>query len=37
VWVGAVIVGLGSLAAFAIPSRARAKEEVPEPALEQAA
>jgi EmrB/QacA subfamily drug resistance transporter len=37
VWVGAVIVGLGSLAAFAIPSRARAKEEVPEPVLEQAA
>jgi uncharacterized membrane protein YeiH len=37
VWVGAVIVGLGSLAAFAIPSPARANDEVPEPALEHAA
>src|SRR5213592_3747795 len=33
VWVGAVIVGIGSIASFAIPSRARtaAEEEVPEP------
>jgi EmrB/QacA subfamily drug resistance transporter len=35
VWVGAAIVGLGSLAAFAIPRRPRA-DEVPEPALETA-
>jgi EmrB/QacA subfamily drug resistance transporter len=37
VWIGSAIVGLGALAAFAIPSRARAREEVPEPALELAA
>jgi MFS family permease len=37
VWVGAAVVGLGAIASFAIPSRARAEEEVPEPALEAAA
>jgi EmrB/QacA subfamily drug resistance transporter len=37
VWVGAAVVGLGAIASFAIPSRARAKEEVAEPALEVAA
>jgi EmrB/QacA subfamily drug resistance transporter len=38
VWVGAAIVAAGSLAAFLIPSRRRAQEEVqPEPALEAAA
>ena len=38
VWVGAAVVGLGALAAFAIPSRPRAQEdEAPEPAPEQAA
>jgi EmrB/QacA subfamily drug resistance transporter len=38
VWVGSAVVGLGGLAAFAIPRRPRAqREEVPEPALEQAA
>ena len=35
VWVGAAVVGVGAIAAFAIPQRARA-EEVPEPALEAA-
>jgi EmrB/QacA subfamily drug resistance transporter len=38
VWVGAAVVGLGALAAFAIPRRPRAdEEEVPEPVLEAAA
>jgi MFS family permease len=37
VWVGAAVVGLGAIASFAIPSRARAEEDVPEPALEAAA
>ncbi len=38
VWVGAAVVGLGAIASFAIPSRARAQEEAPEqPALEVAA
>jgi EmrB/QacA subfamily drug resistance transporter len=36
VWVGAVVVGLGAVASFAIPSRARVDEEVPEPALDAA-
>jgi EmrB/QacA subfamily drug resistance transporter len=36
VWVGAVLVALGSVAAFAIPRRPRAQE-VPEPALEASA
>jgi EmrB/QacA subfamily drug resistance transporter len=38
VWVGAAVVALGSVAAFAIPGRPRAQEdEVPEPAFEAAA
>ena len=38
VWVGAGIVGLGALAAFAIPRKPRAREdEVPERAFEMAA
>jgi len=37
VWVGSAIVGLGAIASFAIPSRARAEEEVPEPVLDVAA
>jgi EmrB/QacA subfamily drug resistance transporter len=39
VWVGAVVVGLGAIASFAIPSRPKAVEEVAEPelALEAAA
>jgi EmrB/QacA subfamily drug resistance transporter len=38
VWVGAVVVGLGALASFAIPRRPRAEaEEVPEAVLEPAA
>jgi MFS family permease len=37
VWVGAVVVGLGAVASFAIPRHPRASEEVPEPALEPAA
>src|SRR5436190_7646060 len=36
IWVGAAIVGLGAVAAFAIPSRARAQE-MPEPAYAEAA
>src|SRR6059036_1301949 len=38
VWVGAAIVGIGAIASFAIPSRARtaAEEEVPEPVLDVA-
>jgi EmrB/QacA subfamily drug resistance transporter len=37
VFVGAALVGVGSVLAFLVPSPARAKEEVPEPALEIAA
>jgi EmrB/QacA subfamily drug resistance transporter len=38
VWIGAGVVGLGALAAFAIPRRPRVQQdELPEPALEQAA
>jgi EmrB/QacA subfamily drug resistance transporter len=37
VWVGAALVGVGAVASFAIPSRARAEEKVPEPALDLAA
>jgi EmrB/QacA subfamily drug resistance transporter len=37
VWVGAAVVGLGSVAAFLVPSPARAKEEVPEPVVDVAA
>jgi hypothetical protein len=37
IWVGAIIVALGAVAAFAIPRRARAQEEVSEPALAEAA
>jgi EmrB/QacA subfamily drug resistance transporter len=37
VWIGAALVGLGSIASFAIPSRPKAVEEVAEPALEAAA
>src|SRR4029453_10858948 len=33
VWVGAAIVGVGSVLAFLVPSPARAKEQLPEPAL----
>jgi len=36
VWVGAAIVGVGSVLAFLVPSPSRAKEQVPEPALEAA-
>jgi hypothetical protein len=36
VWVGAIIVGLGAVAAFAIPRRPRAQE-VPAPAFAEAA
>ena len=36
VWVGAVLVGIGAVAAFLVPSPARAKDEVPEPALDLA-
>jgi EmrB/QacA subfamily drug resistance transporter len=37
VWVGAAIVGIGSVLAFLVPSPARAKERVPEPVLDVAA
>jgi EmrB/QacA subfamily drug resistance transporter len=37
IWVGAIIVALGAVAAFAIPRRARVHEEVAEPALAEAA
>ena len=37
VWVGAVIVGLGAVAAFLVPSPGRVKDDVPEPALDLAA
>jgi EmrB/QacA subfamily drug resistance transporter len=37
VWVGAAIVGIGSVLAFLVPSPARAKAQVPEPALDVAA
>jgi EmrB/QacA subfamily drug resistance transporter len=36
VWVGAAIVGVGSVLAFLVPSPSRAKEHVPEPVLEAA-
>jgi EmrB/QacA subfamily drug resistance transporter len=37
VWVGATIVGIGSVLAFLVPSPARAKHDVPEPVLDVAA
>jgi MFS family permease len=37
VWVGAAVVGVGAVAAFLVPSPARAKDEVPETALDLAA
>jgi EmrB/QacA subfamily drug resistance transporter len=37
VWVGATIVGIGSVLAFLVPSPARARHEVPEPVLDVAA
>jgi MFS family permease len=37
IWVGAIIVGLGAVAAFAIPRRSRVQEEVVEPAFAEAA
>jgi EmrB/QacA subfamily drug resistance transporter len=37
VWVGAAVVGLGAVAAFLVPSPRRAKDEVPETALDLAA
>jgi EmrB/QacA subfamily drug resistance transporter len=37
VWVGAAIVGIGSVLAFLVPSPGRAKEQVPEPALDMVA
>jgi hypothetical protein len=37
VWVGAAIVGIGSVLAFLVRSPARAKEQVSEPALDLAA
>ncbi len=37
IWVGAAVVFLGALTAFAIPRRARAQEEVAEPAYAEAA
>jgi EmrB/QacA subfamily drug resistance transporter len=37
VWVGAAIVGIGSITAFLVPSPARAEEVVPEPVLDVAA
>jgi len=36
-WVGAAVVGVGSVLAFLVPSPARARAEVPEPAFEVAA
>jgi MFS family permease len=37
IWVGAAVVFLGALTAFAIPRRARVREEAAEPALAEAA
>ena len=37
VWVGAAVVGFGAVAAFLVPSPARAKDEAPETALDLAA